>query len=124
VTVVEGEPVTTDGKGWKYRAWVDMERGVVVRRAGLIRYPGQDWREYIRIESRGHEEVKPGIWLPAHFKHESLHTTRSGGAEQISWSYAGRNLGWEVNRELPEGTFHLDFPASATVNDHRRPDEK
>jgi hypothetical protein len=23
-----------------------------------------------------------------------------------------------------EGTFHLDFPTSATVNDHRGPDEK
>jgi hypothetical protein len=124
VTVVEGEPVTVDGKGWKYRFWVDMERGVVVRRAGLIQYPGQDWREYTRIESRGHEEVKPGIWLPNHVKYESLHTTKADGPEQISWSYEGRNLGWEVNRELPEGTFHLDFPASATVNDHRRPDQK
>jgi hypothetical protein len=124
VAVVEGEPVTVDGKGWKYRIWVDMERGVVVRRAGLIQYPGQDWREYTRIETRGYEEVRPGIWLPAYVKYESLHTTKDGGPEQIHWSYEGRNLGWEVNRELPEGAYHLDFPASVTVNDHRRPDEK
>ena len=123
-TVLERAPVTVDGKGWKYRFWVDLERGIVVRRAGLIRYPDQDWREYTRIESRGHEEVRPGIWLPTHVKYESLHTTKAGGPEQISWSYEGRNLGWEVNRDLPEGTFRLNVPAAATVNDHRRPDEK
>jgi hypothetical protein len=124
VTVMEGEPVTVDGKGWKYRFWVDLERGIVVRRAGLIRYPDQDWREYTRIESRGHEEVAPGIWLPAYVKYESIHTTKAAGREQISWSYEGHNLGWEVNRDLPGGTFHLDVPSSATISDHRRPDEK
>jgi hypothetical protein len=124
VTIIEVEPVTVDGKDWKYRFWVDIERGVVVRRAGLIRYPDQDWREYTRIESRGHEEVSPGIWLPAHVLYQSLHTTKAGGPERISWSYEGRNLGCEVNRELPEGTFRLAFPPSATVNDHRTPDAK
>jgi hypothetical protein len=124
VTVVEVEPGTFDGKGWKYRIWVDMERGVVVRRAGLIRHPDQDWREYIRIESRGHEEVRPGIWLPAHVKHEVLHAPKAGRPEQVGWSYDGHYLAWEVNRELPEGTFRLDFPPSATVKDNRRPDEK
>src|SRR5262249_6198927 len=121
VTVIEGEPKTVEGKGWKYRFWVDVERGVVVRRAGLIKYPGQDWREYTRIESRGHEQVRPGVWLPAHVKYESLHTTREPGPEQISWSYEGRKVGWEVNRVLPEDSFRLELPASATINDHRRP---
>ena len=31
------------------------------------------------------------------------------------FSYDGHNLGQEVNRELPDGIFHLDVPTSATV---------
>lgn len=124
VTVAESEPKDVDGTGWKYRFWVDVERGVVVRRAGLIRYPDQDWREYTRIESRAHEEVRPGVWLPDRFQYESLHNVKAGGPEQISWRFDGRNLGWEANRTLPEGTFRLVPPPDLNVKDHRPAEEK
>ena len=57
-------------------------------------------------------------------KYESVHTRPEPGPERLSWNYEGTNLAWEVNRPLPEGFFHLEFPESVTVNDHRRLDEK
>lgn len=122
--IVEGEPKVVDGDGWKYRFWVDMERGVVVRRAGLIQKPGQEWREYTRIESRAHEEIRPGVWLPTHVKYESLDVRKPDGRDRVLWSNEGRNIAWEVDRELPDGFFRLAFPASAVVTDRRKADEK
>jgi hypothetical protein len=121
VVVAETEAVTVDGKGWKQRFWIDMERGVVARRAALMmRTPEQGWREYTRIESDDHRVIAPGIWLPMRVLYESVSIPKDGGPEVMSWRYEGVNSDWAVGKKLPNGLFRLTFPEDLQVNDHRK----
>ncbi len=115
-------PATINGGAWKSRYWIDPERRIVVRRA-LMRQREPDkspWQEYSRIESRGHKEIAPGIWLPMRFKYESVDPPKDGKPEELSWSFEGTNSDWKVNQDPPASTFRLEFPADVRVNDHRK----
>ncbi|APW60781.1 hypothetical protein [Paludisphaera borealis] len=123
VVVAETEVFTSkDGTEWKQRFWIDIERGVIVRRAALMmRTPEQGFREYTRIESDDHEEIAPGIWLPMRVLYESVDVPQDGGPEAMSWRFEGVNSDWVVNKKLPDGLFRLTFPEDLQVNDHRKP---
>ncbi len=111
-----------DGKGWKTRYWIDMERGVIVRRTALLqRTPDQGFREYTRIESDDHKEIVPGIWLPMRVLYESVDVPKDGGPEVMSWRFEGGNADWVVNKKVPDSLFRLTFPDDVPVSDHRKP---
>ena len=104
----------------KYRFWIDQERSIVVRRAALVRVKDdQPFQEYTFIESTGHKEIAPGIWLPMKVKYESVEPATEERPRQLSWSYEGTNRDWKVNQRLEDSQFTLEFPDGAIVNDHR-----
>lgn len=117
VTIVDTTPTKAKRK---YRFWIDPERQIVVRRAALIQFAAdQEFQEYTRIESRKHQEIKPGIWLPTVVKYESVEVTKERTPEKLSWSYAGTCRDWKVNQTLADGTFVLEFPEGVRVTDRR-----
>lgn len=121
VVVVELAAVTRGGIDWNQRFWVDMERGVVVRRASLMRRnPEQGWREYARIESSDYREIVPGVWLPSRILYESVSPPKDGGPDELAWRFEGVNSDWRVNRALPADQFRLAFPAGLEIDDHRK----
>ncbi|MCH7725305.1 MAG: protein kinase, partial [Planctomycetes bacterium] len=121
VTIVETAPRGTRDKR-KYRFWIDPERRVVVRRTIMAQFkPGQEFREYSRIESRAHQEIRGGIWLPERMKYESVEVIDYTKPEELSWSYTGTNKDWKVNQDLPDETFRFDFPKNVRVTDNRMP---
>jgi len=121
VVLVETEVYTADdGSGWKTRYWIDMERGVVVRRAALVkRDEAIGFREYTYIESDGHKEIEPGIWLPETVIYESRSLSRDGGPAKTSWRFEGLNSNWRVNQDIPVDRFRLKFPEDVPVTDRR-----
>ena len=124
VVILDTTPRGMDSKR-KYRFWIDPERKIVVRRAILIQFqPDQKYQEYMRIESQGHREIEPGIWLPDRVKYESVEVTADLKPEKLSWGYEGKNTDWKVNQDLPEETFVLSFPDNIRVEDHRDQDPK
>lgn len=110
-----------DGETRKYRFWIDVERGVVVRRAALVRFEKDlTYQEYTRIESRGHKEIVPGVWLPMQIKYESVGPRPDQTPAELGWSYEGQNSEWKVNQPLPPDQFQIVFPKNVIVTDHRK----
>ena len=118
VTVIETEPVDNNGL-WKYAFWVDVDRNyLVVRAIGYHQRPEDaDYYVYTEREAKEHAEVAPGIWLPAEGLQRSYLTP--GDEVEVAWSHAGRFTDWQVNIDVPDERYVLEFPADLIVIDRR-----
>ncbi len=122
LTIVEtAQPVQRSGhERRKMSFWIDPARNwLVVRRAILVQYrPEQKWQEYHYTETRGHQEVSPGIWLPRKLKLESLQVTEKQQPATLAWREEGEARDWQVNRKLSPTQFVLDFSPGTPVDDY------
>lgn len=119
---LETTPSGTDDKR-RYVFLIDPGYNfAIVKRAVEIQFSGHErWMEYTRIVGSEYEEVHPGVWLPGHAVHESLDPTRENAADgtdpALAWRWDVVMEDWQVNPELTEALFRLDFSPGVYVND-------
>jgi len=120
LVVVETTPVKKKHE-WKNQFWVDPERNFTIyKRAALVRFNGEDvWKEYTRTFSTDQEEVAEDIWLPTHFRYESLDVSPGESTSEISWWYEGHASHWVINEKLSQSLFAYEFPPGTQVHDLR-----
>lgn len=101
VVVIEVPPVTVRADYiYKRIFWIDPERNIVVRRQSLEqRGPDKPWRLHYVVDTLGHTEVSPGIWLPRaaqvwNWAAQEDGSRRLVGADRITFRK------WSVNAEI------------------------
>ena len=117
VTVVELEPIE-NGNEFKSEFWIDPDRNyVVVRRRNLMRTtPEGKWSTTYSVDTFGHEEVAPGVWLPKIALTRNFDLPTGDETEgQINHNYKAFCKDWKLNVEIPESELTLEFPPGLKV---------
>jgi protein involved in polysaccharide export with SLBB domain len=112
VVVVEASPFTVrDDYIVRHRFWVDLERGIAVRRQSFVqRGEGKPWALHLQIDGKQHTEVKPGIWLPKVVDTWNYHVTTEGQDFLVSKEHFEVSE-WKVNEDIDESRLVPDFSA-------------
>jgi hypothetical protein len=90
--------------------WIDVERGVVVRRRSLVqRGPDKPWGQHLLVDATRFAEVRPGVWLPGAVSESNWTVGEAGGDFLVSReSYAFD--AWTVNGEIDPQRFAVPDP--------------
>jgi hypothetical protein len=117
---VETAVVSNVGMQWMTRLLFAPDLDLaLVRAADCFRHnEGQEWKEFVRTELFEHVQDPSGIWLPSRVVHEEYSAPKETEPESVLLQHMEViTEDWQVNPELPEELFSLDFPSGTLVED-------
>ena len=114
VVVLEAKPkAIRDDYILRQRFWVDVERGVAVRRQSLVqRGEGKPWGLHYQVDATKYAEAAPGVWLPGRVDTLNYHVSDEG--QDFLTSKARFVItDWIVNKKIDASRFDVDLPEQA-----------
>ncbi|MFC1758831.1 M56 family metallopeptidase [Planctomycetota bacterium] len=100
----------------RHEFWIDPTRGFLVARSRTFfrATPENEWSLQTIVESSGHKEVVPGVWLPSKVESQWLRSDQ-GETPDAFMKFSGTCSNWKVNREIPASQLTLEFPEGIHV---------
>jgi hypothetical protein len=78
------------------------------------------WDDMNRLEVKvDFYEIQPGIWFPSNIRKRMYYTDQTGKEKSYKMEYLVIKDEFEINIDIPDGTFEVEFPVGMSVYDFR-----